>query len=39
MQWVPSLSPGGKRPGRGVDPTSHLAPSLTFWHPNFTFKF
>jgi len=28
IQWVPSLSPGVKRPGRGVDHPPHLAPRL-----------
>ena len=27
-QWVPGLSRGGKRPGRGVDHPPHLAPRL-----------
>ena len=26
IQWVPGLSPGVKRPGRGVDHPPHLAP-------------
>ena len=28
MQWVPGLSRGVKRPGRGVDHPPHLAPRL-----------
>ena len=36
IQWVPGLSPGVKRPGRGANHLSHLAPRLNKEYSNTT---